>query len=277
MIRSIAITLALLLAALPSVAGEIEPGMLRPGIVEYPDGSERELLPDYLPFGAGEVLDYDILYGALRVGKARMETHSSPQDDGRPALKILSRAKSEGWVDAVYKVRDQIESIMDLNHLHSLRMSKQLREGKYKHDSEAIFNHGKGLVRYSDGTDKEMIPGSQDVLTALFYVRTFPLDVGMTLHIPIHDGKKGYLLRVNVKGRETIKTKMGKIECLVLEPKMKSRGLFKSEGQMLVYLSDDARRLPVLLKAKAPVGSFTSQLSSYKQGTALEGLAWQVR
>jgi hypothetical protein len=255
--------------------GEQRPDMLRPGLVEYPDGREGLLLPDALPFGAGEVLDFDILYGALRVGKARLETRSLERKDGRPALTILSRAKSEGWVDAVYKVRDQIESILDLERLHSLGLSKHLREGKYRYDSEAIYLHEEGIVRYADGSEKELVPGSQDVLTALFYIRTFPLEVGMTLHIPVHDGKKGYPLRVIVRRRETVKTEFGNIECLVLEPKMKSRGLFKSEGQLLVYLSDDERRLPVLLKAKAPVGSFTSQLKSHKRGRALEGLAWQ--
>ena len=267
------ISLAFLALAAPlclicAQASAKTPVMLRPGVVEYADGSQGVLLPDTLAFGVGEVLDFDLLYGALRVGKARLETQLNENPSGRLELLLTSRAKSEGWIDKVYKVRDQIESILDLERLHSLGMRKHLREGKYRHDSETRFDHEAGVVHYGDGSVKEMAPGSQDVLTALYYVRTFPLEVGMTLHIPIHDGKKSYPLRVYVKGRETVETDLGDIECLVLEPLMKSGGLFKSEGQMLVYLSADERRLPVQLKAKAPVGSFTSKLTAFVQGEA---------
>ena len=98
---------------------------------------------------------------------------------------------------------------------------------------------------------------------------TFPLDVGMSLKIPLHDSKKSYPLQVEVVKRETVETKMGVFHCLVLEPKLKSRGLFKSEGRMQIFLSDDERRLPVMLKARAPVGSFSSQMVSYERGRPL--------
>ena len=248
--------------------------MLRPGQVIYPDGAEGVILPDTLPFGEGEVMDFDILYGFVKVGRARLETLALTDRDGTPTLEIKSRAKSARWVDTIYKVRDQVTSLLDLDRLHSLRFSKHLREGNYSFDLETEFLHDAGIARYDDGTEKEFEAGSQDILTALFYVRTFPLEVGMILHIPVHDGKKGYPLRVEVMGREVVETPLGEIPCLVLEPRLESEGLFNSEGRMLVYLSDDEKRLPVMLKAKAPVGAFSSQLRSYRGGLPLRGIAW---
>ncbi len=265
---------ALLGVATAEEADSLDTGMLQPGRVVYPDGSEGILLPDTLPFGPGEILDFELQYGVVDVGRARLETEGVELEDGRQAMGILSRAKSARWIDSVYKVRDEVSSVMDIDRLHSLEFRKHLREGKYRADQEATFDHENGVARYQDGSEAELPPGSQDILTALYYVRSFPLVVGMVLHIPLHDGKKSYALRVGVVGRERLETSLGELDCLILEPSFESRGLFKSEGRMLIYMSDDARRLPVLLKAKAPVGAFTSELRSYREGEPLPLPAW---
>ncbi len=268
---SIALAIVFSVGSIQSTLADESPAlrMLSPGKVVMPDGSESLILPDTLPFGVGEVLDFDIQYGVVNVGRARLETSEIKIHRGRNALGILSRAKSAKWIDSVYKVRDEISSLMDLEMLHSLRFAKRLREGKYKADMEAEYHHEEGLARYADGSEEELLPGSQDILTALFYVRSFPLTEGMTLHIPVHDGKKSYPLRVKVVGREQVVTAMGEFECLVLEPYLESGGLFKSEGRMQVFMSADERRLPVKLKAKAPVGAFTSELKEYRPGEPL--------
>jgi len=270
--------LALLLALRAGAAGAQEAAAdstLPPrGRVQYPDGSVGALVPAALPFGTGEVLDYEIQYGVVSVGRARLETREVQRHRERPVLELMSRARSAQWIDTVYKVRDEISSLFDLESLHSLRFRKQLREGDYKADFDAEYLHAEGVARYADGTESELLPGSQDILSALFYVRAFALREGMVLHIPVHDGKKSYPLRVAVTGRERVETRLGSYDCLVLEPTLQSQGLFKSEGRMLIYLSDDARRLPVKLKARAPVGAFTSELVAYREGKPLPALPW---
>ena len=267
--------LALAVASLAALAGagraEAPPDSLPPGAarVQYPDGSEGLLLPAALPFGSGEVFDFELQYGVVSVGRARLETRSVETHRGRPVLGLLSRARSAQWIDTVYKVRDEISSLLDLDRLYSLRFVKHLREGDYKADIEADYLHEEGVARYADGSEVPLVPGSQDILSALFYIRAFALSQGMVLHIPVHDGKKSYPLRVAVTGRERVETPLGSFDCLVLEPTLQSQGLFKSEGRMLIYLSDDARRLPVKLKARAPVGAFSSELSAYRAGTPL--------
>ncbi|MEZ4395470.1 MAG: DUF3108 domain-containing protein [Candidatus Krumholzibacteriia bacterium] len=245
----------------------------QPGHVEYPDGSEGFLMPDTLPFGGGEILDYEIQYGVMSVGRARLETREVETHRGRRVLGLMSRARSAKWIDSVYKVRDEISSLLDLDTLTSLRFEKHLREGNYESDLVAEYYQDEGVARYADGSESELMPGSQDILSALFTLRAFPLREGMVLHIPVHDGKKSYPLRVAVVGREQVETPMGRFDCLVLEPTLQSQGLFKSEGRMLIYVSDDSRRLPVKLKARAPVGAFTSELRTYRAGGSLEAPA----
>ena len=117
--------MALCFMAAGVVANEApaEGPMLNPGRVEYLDGSEGRLLPDTLPYGPGEILDFQLRYSKLKVGRARLELGEIVDHRGRRAMSILSRAKSAKWMDGVYKVRDEVESIMDLDRLHSLRFS----------------------------------------------------------------------------------------------------------------------------------------------------------
>jgi hypothetical protein len=108
-----------------------------------------------------------------------------------------------------------------------------------------------------------------DVLSAFYYVRTVPLPTGATLSIPTHDNKKSYEMVVKVHKRERVEVPAGKFDCVLVEPMLKSEGVFKSKGSILVWLSDDARRIPVLVKSKIPVGSVSVSLTDLR--LAFEG------
>ncbi|MCP4549084.1 MAG: DUF3108 domain-containing protein [bacterium] len=255
-----------LFAASVSLAGDYRPQPLQ---IHYTDGRTEMLQPDSLPFGPGEVIDYDLKYGFVSMGRARLEVKEQLEYRGQSCLLVTSRGKSARWVDSIYKVRDEIRSILDLENMRSLYFSKKLNEGNYRKNTKAVYYHEEGVAKYDDGGVHEFIAGSQDILSALFLIRTFPLEVGMILEIPVHDGKKNYPLAIEVQKREMVKTEGAEVMCFVLEPKLKSQGLFKSEGKMQIFISDDERRIPVLLNAKAPVGAFTSELKFYKPGSKL--------
>jgi len=256
----------------PAVADGVATG--RRGIpVIWPDSTAGVVYPDTLPFGSGEILEYELAYGIVKVGRARLETVEQGRLRGRAVLQIRSRGKSLKWVDAIYPVRDEVLSWLDLDSLLSLRFVKNLHEGSYAKETEADYFHEEGVARYADGTTAELVAGSQDILTALYLIRSLPLEPGMSLRIPVHDNRKNYPLRVLVRGRETVSTALGEMPCLVLEPYLESGGIFKSEGKMLVYLSEDALRVPVLLRARAPVGSFTSTLVARRLGRPLRPTA----
>jgi hypothetical protein len=267
MLPTLTLSLGILLTA--TVSPQADSTSSPVGHVSYADGREVELVPGEYPFGQGEVLDYDLKFGVVKIGRARMETSLQTMVEGKPVLEIFSRGKSVKWVDSIYMVRDEIRSLVELETMHSLSFSKHLNEGKYKKELEVEFDHQQGKASYQDGELVELVPGSHDILSALYYIRWFSLEVGMTLKIPVHDGKKNYALEVEVLRREKVKIPLGEFDCLVLEPRLKSQGLFKSEGRMWVYISDDKRHLPVLLKAKAPVGAFTSELKGYQSGKAI--------
>jgi len=84
------------------------------------------------------------------------------------------------------------------------------------------------------------------------------------ISIPTHDNEKSYDMVVKVLRRERVEVPAGKFDCVLVEPVLKSEGIFKAKGQMLVWLSDDERRIPVQVKSKVPIGSISVSLTDMR-------------
>ena len=118
----------------------------------------------------------------------------------------------------------------------------------------------------STGDTVELLPGARDILLSLFYTRMLPIAEGNTVQIDNHTDRHNYPLEVRVLRREEMKTILGKVNCLVVEPVLRSAGLFEHKGRMFIWLTDDQRKIPVLLKSKVVVGSFKAVLKEYNPG-----------
>ncbi|HEX5030819.1 MAG TPA: DUF3108 domain-containing protein [Candidatus Eisenbacteria bacterium] len=217
-----------------------------------------------VPWKIGEYFQFSIDWNGLNGGGSLMQVQNIVRVDGRRAYRIVTKAESNSFVSKFYKVRDRAESFVDAESLYSVRFVKHLREGGYKKDVDVRFEQSAGKARYDDGKTYDVPKRVHDVLSAFYYVRTVPLPDGATLSIPTHDNEKTYEMVVKVHGREKVEVPAGKFDCVVVEPILKSEGVFKSKGSILVYLSDDARRIPVMVKSKIPIGSIAVSLTDMR-------------
>ena len=227
--------------------------------------SEIDRYIDNVSFGVGEFLKFDLNYGFINAGTATMEVSDLVDHNGRPAYRLVSTANSNKFFSSFYPVRDRVESIADAVGLFSWRFDKDLREGKYRSHREYEFDQANHKVVYKADTI-EIAPYCQDALSVLYFVRTQPLEVGKSFLVDnFTDGKK-YPLEIKVLRRESIKTEAGTFNCLVVEPLMRATGIFKHEGKLTVWLTDDRLRLPVMMKSKVVVGAITAELTEYRLG-----------
>jgi hypothetical protein len=213
----------------------------------------------------GERLTFSVRYGMIRAGEATMEVVGVEDAFGHPSYHVVSRARSNGVFDTIYRVRDIVESWMDVDYLFSRRFRKALREGNYRADQDIEMDQENRLARYQDGRVFEFVHGAMDVLSAFYYVRTLDLKVGQDLMLDSHADRKNYPLKVIVRGRERVSTPAGRFDCLVVEPMLRTPGLFKHEGKLTIWLTDDDRRMPVLMKSKIPVGSISVTMTGFKR------------
>lgn len=220
---------------------------------------------DNYAFGVGESLQFDLGYGFINAGTATMEVVDLIEYEGRPAYRLLSTAKSNKFFSSFYPVRDRVESIFDAVGLFSWHFDKELREGKYRARRIYTFDQVAHSTVYK-GDTIAVAHYVQDALSALYYIRTLTLKVGQSFFIDSFVDGRHFNMEVKVHRRETIKTKAGKFDCLVVEPIMKSAGVFKHEGKLTVWLTDDRLHMPVLMKSKVLVGSISAELTDYSLG-----------
>ena len=217
-----------------------------------------------VPWRIGEYFQFSIDWNGLNGGSSLMQVQNLQRVAGRRAYRIVSKTESNSFVSKFYKVRDRAESYIDAESLYTLRFIKHLREGGYKSDVDIRFDQGNRKATYSDGKSFDVAAGVHDVLSAFYYVRTRPLPDGATMVVPTHDNKKSYEMEVRVHKRERIEVPAGKFNCVLVEPILKSEGVFKSKGSILVWLTDDERRMPVLVRTKVPVGSINVALTDFR-------------
>ena len=189
---------------------------------------------------------------------------------GITCYRIVSRVRSNKTFDLIFKVRDYVETDIDIRGIFTRRYVKKLQEGKYRDDRTVYYEqeYAKAhLIKNGVYKKSSSIPACvQDILSALFYVRTLDFEPGDTLSIKLHDMDKNYPLKVKVLRRENVDVPAGNFNCLVLQPFLESEGMFKSKGTILLWLTDDEYKIPVLMKTSVIIGSIDARLRKYKIG-----------
>ena len=211
-----------------------------------------------------EKLTYDLTWTGIKAGTATQEIVDE-KDGGR----IISTARSADWLSAFFEVEDLIETTLIRIPGQSIGLPRtyrmNIREGKHRRDREIRFDHEAGKAQYIDHLSNEKVEleitrNTYDIYTAFYYVRSIPLEVGKSVLISILDGKELYNLEVQVLQKERIKTSLGEFNTIKIKPVMKSEGIFQKKGNIYIWLTDDARRLPVKMQSKVFIGSVTATL-----------------
>ncbi len=220
-------------------------------------------------FGVGEKFEFDINYGFVNAGTATMEVMRLVEYERRPCFQIVTTANSNSFFSSVYPVRDRVESIVDALGIYPWRFEKNLREGTYRSDRQYDIDQRNNIAFYK-GDTISVAPHVQDALSVFYWLRTQPLQIGQSLYCAnFIDGKK-YDVEIKILKRETIKVEAGTFDCIVVEPLQNSIGVFKHEGQLKVWLTDDNLKMPVQMKAKVIVGSITVELTNFELGEIAE-------
>ena len=230
-----------------------------PGTGEVLPASPRAVRP-------GESLRFSVQYGVIHAGSAWLEVPGGREYEGRPVVLLVARAESNGFFSSFYKVRNRIESYWDSTGHYSLRYTEKRREGKYRAESDIRFDYDKQEAVYKDGRTFPIPPNVQDALSSFYYTRLQALPLGGSVMFDYHASKKSAPMEVKVLGRQKVKTPAGTFSCVAIEPVLKAGGIFKNKGRLVIWLTDDDRRMPVLMKSKVAVGSISVVLQEVKPG-----------
>ena len=216
-------------------------------------------------FRAGERLVFDVGYSFFTAGEAVFEVPDMDTVNGRPSYRVLFTVNSTPSFSWIYRVEDRYETIIDEQGLFPWRFSQKIREGKFSRDFEAEFDQINNIARTSEG-DYPIPPYVQDIVSAFYFTRTIDFT-------GFHPGQKvlmenfykdtTHTLAIKYLGRQEISVDAGTFKCIIVEPLIQEGGLFKSDGRVLIWMTDDERKIPVMVSTKVLVGSIVAELREY--------------
>jgi hypothetical protein len=216
-------------------------------------------------FGVGERLVFQVNYGFITAGEAVMEVTGYDSVAGRKCYRVEFTVNSVPSFSWVYKVEDRYLTFIDVETLAPWKFEQHIREGTYRRDFIAEFDQVNLVAKTTEGsyTTPQYV---HDIMSAFYYARIMDFSAskpgdGVLLSNFYKD--KSYDLRVNFLGRQELETEAGTFNTIVVEPMVKEGGLFKSEGRIVIWLSDDERKIPVRVNTKIVIGSIDTELKSY--------------
>ena len=232
-----------------------------PGIVA-PSG--RTFAP--VPFGVGESFDFRLEAKWFLVsgsGTASMAVTSLDTVRGNPAYRLEFRTK--GGI-TVFKINDVQRSWLDARELFSHRFEQKLDQTGYFRDKTYEFLPNEmrfvNLANPADtGTLASEIP--LDDVSFIYFIRTLPLKVGDEYSAARYYKEDGNPVTVRVLRTERIRVPAGEFDAVVVKPIIRTKGLFSEGGEAEVWFSNDARHIPLKVRAKVSIATLTMELQSF--------------
>lgn len=210
------------------------------------------------PFAPGERLTYAVRVGPLGSGRAVAQITGVDTVRGRTVYHSVF--KIDGGL-LFFKVDDLYESWFDPNTLVSLRYHQNIDQGPYERDRRYEIYPDRGTYVDANGVEAETVEKPLDDGAFLYFLRTIPLEVGKTYTFNRYFKPDRNPVRVTVVRRERIRVPAGEFDAVVLQPKIKAKGIFAENANAEVWIEDGGSRAMLQLKTRLPFGSVSFQLT----------------
>lgn len=221
---------------------------------------------------AQESLSYDIEWRLIYAGSAHVNLSQKPT-----GWQTDVHVESGGLVSKLYKLNDTYRVQYD-EGLCAASSTLDAAEGKRHRDTKVTFDAATKKATY---LERDLINNTvfrssvidvpacvQDVIGTLMKLRTLNLAPGQSVKLPISDGKKFVNARVEAQEHEEIKTKLGVFKTTRYEAFLFNGALYTRSARLFVWLTDDARRLPVQIRVRLQFVIGTITLTLEKDGTS---------
>jgi hypothetical protein len=236
-----------------------------PGTVATTAASAAATAPVALPFGVGERAVYRVSYNIVgRVGTGTMQIVGIDTVRGSPAFHALFTLKGR-FLFA--RVDNRFESWLDVRDVFSHRFEQKTHEINFRRNRIREFYPAE--LRWTGHTNDRPEQGTLgttmplDDTAFLYFVRTLDLEVGREYSFDRYWNQEGNPVRVRVLRRETVTVPAGTFDTLVLQPLIRTSGLFSEGGEAEVYFAETGARQLVMLRAKVSFGTLQLQLEEF--------------
>jgi hypothetical protein len=226
-------------------------------------------LPPLLPpapafsFPAKQTLNYSVDWRVFPAGTAtfHLEQVGNLQH-------IVATGESIGAVNLLFRVNDRFETFLNRTTGCSVSFAKQLQEGRRQITSTLRFTDSKQILEEKNlvtGTSKHqespIPPCVTDLMSAIFYGGSQPLQPGGSFQMPLADSMRVVNVTMKAEAKEQIVTLAGTFPTIRVQP-IADAGVVKNRGNIWIWYTDDERHLPVQMRARLFWGTLTMKLVS---------------
>lgn len=236
-------------------------------------------------YNVGETLTYEAKYNKALVLRGVPAADLSFTVERAPGsdkdFLIKSEVRSKGTlVKLFFKLFLTMQSTVDGENFSIRRTVKHDEQGERVRDSEALFDYKDKKVIYVETDPKDAArppkqiaspikPDTQDLVTGIYTLRRLPLAVGKTFNLSISDSGLVYKIPVRVVARERQRTVLGRVWCWRVEPELFGENrVIDQKGSMTLWLTDDARQIPVRTQIDVSIGRFEVKLKKLENKPA---------
>jgi len=222
-------------------------------------------------YGPGETLNFKVYYhawiGNLTAGYASLKVSDRLVDvNGNKALHIRGEGYTRRAFNWFFKVNDRFETWVHPERTVPYKFLRRTREGNYSKDEDYLFDQEKGVVT-STRARTRINPNTHDIISAIYFARSMDFrgaEIGQVFPIEFVFDDEVYTSEVIYAGRDTVEIGMGTFACLKFKPRVLVGEVFDKEYPMVLWVTDDANKIPVLIDSEVLVGSVRLELTGYE-------------
>ena len=218
-------------------------------------------------FAAGEKLTYQIRYGFIVGGTTTLELKEE-EYNGKPVYHAVAIGQTVGMADKVYGVKDIYQSWFDKQTNLPVKQIRDISEGRYKNYNEVTYNRKNNTVKSKRSGVHSVPEKILDLASTFYYIRRIDFSKvknGDVVFVNMYFSDEIFPFHLRYVGKEAIRTKFGKINCIKLSPIVEVGRMFKSQDDLTIWFTDDSNCLPVLVRMDIRiVGAVLLKLIKYE-------------
>jgi uncharacterized protein DUF3108 len=235
--------------------------------------SSSLVLPQTATPPTKETFFYNVEWRLITAGKARLEWNAAPEPATGSQVRL--RLESVGLVSKLYKVEDDYTA--NLNQALCVQSSQMTsREGSRQRETKITFDAETKRASYLErdrikntvvlAREIDIPPCVFDVVGGVFHLRSLSLEPGQSTQVPVSDGKKSVMAKIEAQQREDVKTPAGTFKTIKYEIFLFNDVLYRRSAHLYVWLTDDRRKLPVQVRVRMPItiGTLTLLLEKHE-------------
>ena len=240
------------------------------------EGDSRRPIAD--PFRVGEDVVHDVHYFKVSAGTLRFKVEPFSIVNGRKSYTYAMEIKTSPLFSSFYSVDDRVETFVDYEDLVPRVFQLHVKETNQLREAKMLFNTETNTAKFwekkvtkADGEEEkrqewEILPFTQNVYSAIFYMRNFQWEVGKEYAFRVGNDKENLVFSGKAVRREVLDTKLGPMKAIVVQINVVLKGKFKPIGDNFIWLSDDDRKFILRIESKIKIGSLVSEVISLSPG-----------